>query len=122
MKRIKRMKDLDIFDLDTGLVTQKACKNLQTGQIEYFCDQETYQNGLKIDEHNGRQRIAFLDDMFVYAKKDDKENKKIVGFKIDEILYYLEKANDAIQWLIKNNEECGHIDKRQIIIKLKKVK
>ena len=99
-----RMKDLDHYDHQFGLMIDYAVKNEQTGQIEYWTDKNVLANYQQIDKRKGRFLVTWLDDLPVYAELGKEEE---TGQKLDEIWYCEWRICQLKKEIIQKNKELG---------------
>ncbi len=103
-KYFTRMKNLDHYDHQFGLLLDYAEKNEQTGQIEYFVDNDILANYEEIDRRKGRILITWMDDLPVYGEiGKEKETREI----LEEIWYCEYRINQLRNEIIKKNKELG---------------
>ena len=103
-KYYTRIKELDHYDHQFGLMIDYAIKNEKTGQIEYCVDNDVLANYQQIDRRKGRFLITWLDDLPVYAEIG---KEKEVKQKLDQIQYYEYKIYQLKNQIIKKNKQLG---------------
>ena len=103
-KYYTRMKDLDHYDHQFGLMIDYAVKNEQTGQIEYHVDNDILANYQQIDRRKGRFLITWLDDLPVYGELENQEETRQ---KLDQIWYCEQRICQLKEEIIEKNKELG---------------
>lgn len=101
--------ELNEYDIQTGLLTGRALKDVQTGQIHYSGDNQTIENLKEIDRQKGRKIVTFLEDgLPVYVDLNDENNAKQVDEKINRMLACEWEYHDIISWIKKNNRRLDY--------------
>ena len=110
MSGFKRRKDLDRRDDEFGLLISYAMENLQTGQIEYWWDNQLGMNYQEIDKRKGRRLSGWIDDLPVYVSRNDQEQAKQLKKMVDCFCYSddEEQKRKIIEAIKISNKSFGY--------------